>query len=198
VDFITKPFNGDIVRLRIRNHLELKFLRDRQTQLALLDGLTGLPNRRSFDATLGREWLRASRGHKPLALAMIDIDHFKAYNDSRGHLQGDDCLKQVAATLAAALVRPADFVARFGGEEFCCILPETSLTDALGVTERLRSHIENLQLPHGSSTVGPVVTISAGVASQFPTPEDDPKTWIGEADRLLYLAKQSGRNRVAG
>ena len=196
VDYITKPFNPALVRLRVRNHLELKRQRDLLARLSSLDGLTGVANRRAFDDTLDREWRRAARAGSELALIMIDIDHFKAYNDRYGHLAGDDCLRRVARTLAATSVRPADFLARFGGEEFACVLPETDAAGARFLAEKMRRAVGELAVPHVASPSAHHVSISLGVATARPSPGDLPKTLLEKADSMLYLAKDLGRNRV--
>jgi diguanylate cyclase (GGDEF)-like protein len=196
VDYITKPFSPAIVQLRVRNQLELKRQRDLLERLAMVDGLTGLPNRRAFDDLFEREWRRASRNRSAVSLLMLDIDHFKAYNDAYGHLVGDDCLKQVAIALAQALVRPADFVARFGGEEFVCVLPETDGDGALVMAEKLRQAVEQLQIPHRMSPTTDRVTISCGVATQMPDTDRDSAALVGMADEQLYRAKHAGRNRI--
>jgi diguanylate cyclase (GGDEF)-like protein len=197
VDYIAKPFNADIVRLRVQTQLELKRYRDLHARIALQDGLTGIPNRRAFDQTLKREWLRAERTQGKLSLVLIDIDHFKMYNDTKGHLAGDDCLKQVAWTIRDAL-RASDFPARYGGEEFACILPETDEEGALTSAERIRDRVEALLLPHEASPVLPFVTISLGTATITPSQETSPEQLIGLSDRMLYQAKDQGRNRVGG
>lgn len=197
VDYVAKPFNPAIVRLRVRNHLELKRQRDLLGRLSLMDGLTGIANRRALDDYFGREWRRALRGEAELAVVMLDIDHFKRYNDCYGHIAGDDCLKRVAAILDATLVRPGDFVARYGGEEFVCILPDTGEEGAMVAAERLREAVASLRIPHEASPVAPVVTISLGVATALPGKGMAPETLLKEADDLLYCAKNEGRNRVA-
>jgi diguanylate cyclase (GGDEF)-like protein len=195
VDYITKPFNPDIVRLRVRTHLELKKYRDLHARIALQDGLTGIPNRRSFDETLMREWQRARRNASELSLVMIDIDHFKSYNDSYGHLAGDDCLRRVTAAVAQSL-RVTDYLARYGGEEFACILPDTGEEGALISAERIRCHVASASIPHGASPVAPHVTVSLGIASMVPSEKMAPESLIEMADRMLYRAKDGGRNRV--
>jgi len=128
---------------------------------------------------------------------MIDIDFFKNYNDSFGHLAGDDCLKIIAHTLLASMMRPTDFVARYGGEEFVCVLPGTDLDGAIIMAERLRKSIESLQIEHSSSEIIPLVTISLGISQIFPQEESDLKKLIDDADKQLYKAKAEGRNRLA-
>jgi diguanylate cyclase (GGDEF)-like protein len=196
IDYITKPFNPAIVRARVRNHLELKRYRDFLENLATTDGLTGIPNRRQCDEFLLREWRRAIRKQTPLSLIMMDIDFFKDFNDHYGHLAGDDCLRQVAQTLAEGARRPADLVARYGGEEFVSVLPETNLEGARQVAEQLRDKINALQIPHARSPVAGYVTLSLGVATQTPTVGQQPQGIVELADARLYISKESGRNRV--
>ena len=160
---------------------------------ARVDGLTGLANRREFDAVLEREC--GSRREVNLALLMIDIDHFKPYNDRFGHQRGDDCLRQVAEVLRAAAHRPTDLVARYGGEEFACILPDTTLEGARAVAERVRRKVESLQLGHPDN-VKDAVTVSIGVSAVDGGRSVAPEDLLGEADRQLYRAKREGRNRV--
>ncbi len=166
-------------------------------RLSSLDGLTGIANRRSFDRTLSQEWQRALRGATALALILIDIDWFKAFNDHYGHLQGDDCLKRIAQSLQASTNRPGDLVARYGGEEFAVILPETSLEGAATVAERMRSDVEALRIEHCQSRCSGQVSVSLGVACVVPTKVSSPESLILAADQALYAAKGSGRNRVA-
>jgi two-component system chemotaxis family response regulator WspR len=165
-------------------------------KLAALDGLTGIANRRRFDQALHTEWQRASREQRPLSLIMCDVDCFKAYNDTYGHLAGDLCLKRSAAVFTEHLKRPADIVARYGGEEFAIILPETAAEGALQIAEACRAHIEALAIAHTGSANG-VVTLSLGVATMAPTPALSAETLIERADKALYAAKQGGRNRVS-
>lgn len=197
VDYITKPFVIPITKARIRNHIRLKQQADLLESLSLLDALTGIPNRRRFDEALASELKRALRDGTPLSLLMIDIDHFKQYNDYYGHGAGDGCLQRVAAELSQGVVRPSDLVARYGGEEFVVILPETDQASALQIAERLRQRIEKLGLTHACSAAEPVVTISVGVATQASIPENFlPQMLSDAADKALYMAKEGGRNRV--
>jgi diguanylate cyclase (GGDEF)-like protein len=164
--------------------------------LAASDGLTGLANRRSFDQTLAMEWSRAQRTKKPLSLLFADVDHFKSYNDLHGHQKGDECLRAVAAVIGENALRPADLSARYGGEEFATIMPETDIKGAHKVAERLLNVVAGLRLPHGAAGVGPIVTLSIGIATLVPN-EDVGSDWLlGQADQALYAAKHSGRNRV--
>jgi diguanylate cyclase (GGDEF)-like protein len=197
VDYIAKPFHLAIVTARVRNHINLKLKTDLLEAHALLDGLTNIPNRRRFDEALEAEWKRAQRSGLPLALAMVDIDFFKCYNDLYGHSAGDVCLKKVAAVLAASVARPSDLVARYGGEEFVMLLPETDAAGALAIAEYFRARIEALHLPHEDSAVAAGVTVSVGVAAALvPETADSPLTLLEAADQLLYRAKAAGRNRV--
>lgn len=196
VDYITKPFNPTIVRLRIRNQIELKRQRDLLARLSHLDGLTGIPNRRALDDIMEREWRRGTRSLKPLSLLMLDIDHFKAYNDSCGHLAGDDCLRTVAQTLKTPLGRAADIVGRYGGEEFLAILPETDAAGARVVAEEIREAVTSLALTHPASPQGSTITVSIGIATAVAHREQFHTCLLEAADRALYQAKQEGRNRV--
>jgi diguanylate cyclase (GGDEF)-like protein len=178
----------------VRRELEEK---NRQLErLSTHDALTGIPNRRRFDATLEQEWRRATREASPLSLALCDIDYFKGYNDTYGHQEGDECLARVARALAETFRRPGDLVARYGGEEFVSVLPGTTQKGAAVLAERMRAAVEALQIPHRSSPLGSVVTISVGVATVVPPPGSEPESLVDLADRALYAAKQKGRNRV--
>jgi diguanylate cyclase (GGDEF)-like protein len=196
LDYITKPFNSTIVRLRIRNQIELKRQRDLLARLSHLDGLTGIPNRRALDDAMEREWRRGTRSLKPLSLLMIDIDQFKAYNDSCGHLVGDDCLRAVAQSMKVPLGRAADFVGRYGGEEFLAILPETDEAGALVVANEMLQGVAALAIPHPDSKVSERVTISIGVATAVAHREHEYTCLLQAADKALYQAKQEGRNRI--
>lgn len=161
--------------------------------LAATDGLTGIPNRRAFDSALEVEWRRAQRDETPLALLMIDVDHFKIFNDFYGHLLGDDCLKRLAETIRAAMHRGGDLVARFGGEEFTALLPLTSAAGALEVAERIHALVRDLAIPHELVSAGQV-TLSIGIAIQAERRYDDIATLLIGADSALYAAKRRGRN----
>ena len=175
---------------------ELAKANEELNRLATLDALTQVANRRSFDAFLTNEWNRQLRERAPLALIMIDIDFFKQYNDRNGHQGGDDCLVNVARTLAQTLRRAGDFIARYGGEEFAAILPHTDLDGACAVAESLRLAVEEAKLPHPSSQVGPYVTLSMGVASWVPQPGQLSSALLVAADEALYSAKRNGRARI--
>jgi len=196
IDYITKPFRFPIIKARVRNHLELKRRGDLLEQLAGMDGLTGIPNRRRFDETLTLEWNRTRRHGAPLALILLDIDFFKSYNDHYGHPQGDDCLRKVAAVLAATLQRASDTLARYGGEEFAAILPDTSLDSAVDMAELMRCRVMDLAIPHGYSRVAACVTVSLGVAACIPAERNSAAELVEAAEGALYQAKHAGRNRV--
>jgi diguanylate cyclase (GGDEF)-like protein len=164
--------------------------------LAGLDGLTGLANRRTFDATLASEWRRAIRSGAPLSLLMVDVDHFKQYNDNFGHQGGDQCLITVAQTLAETVHRGGDFPARYGGEEFVVILPNTDEAGSELVAENIRAEIEKRAIHHPMSSVGPHVTVSIGRATVIPRTDDNIEKIVSLADMGLYQAKSLGRNRV--
>jgi diguanylate cyclase (GGDEF)-like protein len=165
------------------------------TALSSTDGLTGLANRRSFDEVLAREWARAKRNNEPLALAMIDVDFFKPYNDHYGHQQGDQCLRQVAQVLAHTIKRGVDLTARYGGEEFAFIAPGICAADAMAMAEQVRHALEALALPHEKSPLR-CVTVSIGVAVMVPVEQQESTLLVGTADQSLYQAKSMGRNRV--
>ena len=184
-----------------RKKTEQKLL-EMQKQLedfSFRDGLTGVANRRKFDAVLEEEWDAARRHTQPLSLILIDIDFFKQYNDRYGHVQGDDCLKRVGAALDAVASRPRDLLARYGGEEFVLVLPATDEAAAQRVSERVRQALFKAQIPHGASPLGQLLTVSQGVGTVIPSASDRLTQFIQEVDRRLYLAKQGGRDRsVAG
>jgi diguanylate cyclase (GGDEF)-like protein/PAS domain S-box-containing protein len=182
---------------RKKTEEQLTILQKRLEELSFKDGLTGVANRRMFDTVLEQEWRSALRNQLPLSLILVDIDYFKQYNDHYGHIQGDDCLRQVAATLASAAQRGRDFVARFGGEEFVFILPETDALAAQTIAERCRDLILQQQIAHPRSSVSPVLTISLGVGTITPQHDDVPLCFVELVDRRLYAAKQQGRNCVA-
>ena len=174
---------------------ELRSVNRHLEALASIDSLSGLANRRSFDARLEAEWQRAANLKRPIALMMIDVDHFKLFNDNYGHVEGDQCLRVIGETLAAAGSHKADFAARYGGEEFVLLLPDTSLAAALDIAERLRTAVAAHAIGHRFAPCGHV-TISIGVASLTPTGTEGPQALIEAADSGLYAAKRNGRNRV--
>lgn len=165
-------------------------------RLASHDGLTNIPNRRHFDECLNEEWYRATREQSWLAVAMLDIDHFKQFNDLYGHLAGDACIQAVVKAVSSCLKRPTDMVARYGGEEFVLILPGTQGEGALGLCESIRQAVEALQITHEKSSVGAYVTLSIGVAVLIPERDSPASALLAAADAALYTAKSEGRNRA--
>ncbi|MCT4626464.1 diguanylate cyclase [Halodesulfovibrio sp.] len=173
---------------------QLEQTNEQLLQLSITDGLTGLMNRREFDTNFTYEWNRAYRSQSPLSLLLIDIDHFKDFNDTYGHTMGDECLVSVAHSLSNAVKRDVDRAARVGGEEFAIILPDTELEGALVVAERVRKEIESLAIPHSASSTSSFITVSVGVASIIPTHKAGTLTLFQAADAALYKAKDDGRN----
>jgi len=224
VDYLFKPIEPEILKSKVKVFLELyrqkklieeqastldikitelletkKQLEDayrKMESLSALDGLTAIPNRRRFDEFFTKEWLRAKRNKESLSVIMIDIDFFKAYNDSLGHQAGDECLKKVARALTASLNRPSDLVARYGGEEFVAVLTGTDANGARTVGETMRRQIEALAIRHPASEVSPYVTVSVGTSTSSPRLKIRPSDLLDAADRTMYQAKQEGRNRV--
>ncbi len=182
----------------LRDNTEQKLAQMALHSLAVRDSLTGLANRRSFDERLGADWLHAQREQTPLSLLVVDVDHFKLYNDTYGHQKGDACLKAVAAALGEQVFRPADLAARYGGEEFVVIMPTTDLDGAIHVAERIREAVMDLALPHSASRTADRVTLSIGAASVVPSSDQSAEDLVAAADAALYRAKHSGRNRVMG
>lgn len=217
MDFIRKPIDRVELMARLRSALRLKHELDtvkdherklielttqlqeanqRLERLSTLDGLTGIPNRRAFDDFLHLELRRAARKGHPVSLILMDIDFFKSYNDHYGHLAGDTCLVAVAQSIARLAKRPGDLAARYGGEEFALVVADTPMESAQHLATMVQEGLAELALPHGHSTCGSHVTLSLGIASMIPTPQTSAEDLIGSADRALYAAKASGRNRI--
>jgi len=217
MDYIKKPLDRVELLARVRSALrlknetfrrktreiellevtrQLKAANERLENLSFLDGLTGIANRRRFDQGLLQESRRAQRENSPLSLIILDIDYFKAFNDTYGHLKGDDCLKRVASTLRQTLKRPGDFPARYGGEEFAVVLPNTDDIGTAIIAEELRAGIEGANIAHINSICADHVTMSLGVVTRFPGQADTPDDLILAADRALYRSKHGGRNQV--
>jgi len=175
---------------------QLQAANEELQRLASLDGLTQIANRRRFDQYLDAEWQRLKREQVPLSLIFLDVDFFKLYNDTYGHLAGDDCLRQLASAFKSIVKRPADLVARYGGEEFAVILPNTEIQGAVYMAQTIRQAVRNLAIPHAQSSVCDRVTVSLGVASIVPNSEISPQDLINAADKALYLAKRQGRDQV--
>jgi len=195
-DFIRKPINPVVTKVRVHNQLELKRQADLLRSIALVDGLTGIANRRKFDDDFALTWRQCQRDATPVSLIMADVDFFKRYNDLYGHQSGDNCLQMVARSMDSILQRPRDLVARYGGEEFICLLPQTDMTGASHIAENMLAKIRDLQIEHRGSEVDKVLTLSLGVASTIPNVDESPDTLMHKADRLLYIAKHKGRARV--
>ena len=198
VDFISKPINPAIVRARVKTHLTLKAQSDQLRQWVYIDGLTGLNNRRHFDEALAQEWARATRQRSMISVVLIDVDHFKHYNDHYGHMAGDECLRRIATTIRNQLKRPADLAARYGGEEFACILPETGHAGAMHFARSVGDAIRALGMAHATAAHSDVVTISLGVCSGHAQTGVGPQAMLESADTQLYAAKAQGRDRVNG
>lgn len=210
MDYIGKPVNAMELRARVRSALrlkreidrrkarerELEALTSRLEALSRVDGLTGAANRRFFDETFLGEWRRCRRENAALSLLMIDIDHFKKYNDAYGHVQGDACLCSVVKAIRAALKRPGDFLARIGGEEFAAILPDTEIAGALAIAESIRNNLRRMGIEHKGSESSDEVTVSIGAATAVPVAESEPESLLRAADAALYQSKDKGRDRV--
>jgi diguanylate cyclase (GGDEF)-like protein len=196
VDYITKPFKSVIVKVRVNTHMQIVRQIRLNERLGMMDSLTEIPNRRSFDNRIDMEWRRAMRERQAISFLMMDVDKFKTYNDTYGHLQGDILLKTVAKIFTASARRPPDLAARLGGEEFGVLLPGTDLPGALHKAEEIRQKVEATRIPtvDGAKMTG--VTISIGVAATVPTPDDPAEKLVARADEYLYAAKAAGRNRV--
>jgi diguanylate cyclase (GGDEF)-like protein len=195
VDFISKPINPVILKARIRNQLALKIQLDFMRNMALVDGLTGVGNRRRFDDELQKHWRQALREQRPIALLLIDVDYFKRFNDRYGHQAGDICLKSIAKILNEVLRRPVDLFCRYGGEEFAAVLPYTDKQGAQRIAEIMIESVQNLKIPHEESDVWDTVTISIGVVSVIPNVQTSAQLLTEWADNALYRAKSAGRNR---
>lgn len=197
IDYITKPFNKAIVKLRIKNYLDLKIKNDMLEKLSMYDGLTNIRNRRFFDETFEKTFSEIKRDKKSLAVLMIDIDFFKPYNDNYGHGQGDETLRKVAKALEKTIKRASDFVARYGGEEFVILLKDINKDGVEAVANNLLNAVRELKITHEFSKIENYVTISIG-ASFYNSNSDVTKLeLLLKADETLYSVKNSGRNNFA-
>ncbi len=193
-DYVWKPIRPAIVRARILAHLKLSMQRRELERLSTQDGLTGIGNRRHFDDALERACRRAARTGDPVTLAMLDVDHFKQYNDFYGHGAGDEALREVARVLSRYVGRPYDLAARYGGEEFVLLVEAGTQFESL--LERVRREIMALQIPHARSSVAAILTVSGGGLTAYMAGTADPAALLRHADMLLYRAKREGRNRI--
>ncbi len=203
-DYLTKPVSPIIIKAKIRAmerivdmRNQLHQMNDELERLSQRDGLTQLYNRRTFDEIAKQQWAVAKRSNTPISVLMLDIDHFKLYNDHYGHPMGDTCLKQVASALQRSLQRPEDILARYGGEEFIVLLPNTDIAGAKQVGENILQAIFELQIPHEKSESEKVVTTSIGVATCTHTTGRNFEDVIEQADSMLYRSKEGGRNKVS-
>jgi diguanylate cyclase (GGDEF)-like protein len=197
IDYITKPFNKAIVKLRIKNYLDLKIKNDMLEKLSMYDGLTNIRNRRFFDETFEKTFSEIKRDKKSLAVLMIDIDFFKPYNDNYGHGQGDETLRKVAKALEKTIKRASDFVARYGGEEFVILLKDINKDGVEAVANNLLNAVRELKITHEFSKIENYVTVSIG-ASYYNSSSDITKLeLLLKADETLYNVKNSGRNNFA-
>ncbi|WP_166422695.1 diguanylate cyclase [Paraglaciecola sp. 20A4] len=201
LDFVSLPLDFDILDVKIRNHMQLSAKLRTLALISCTDGLTGVPNRMQLDTTFHRFWYAAIRGQHEFSVLMIDIDFFKGFNDTYGHVAGDECLKKVATTIRDCLQRESDAMGRYGGEEFLVLLPFTDKTGAELIGRLILSTIEKLGVENTSSTVSGKVTVSVGVASLMHSEINDenfnhPEFLIERADKCLYAAKHQGRNRL--
>lgn len=196
VDYITKPFHPSIVRKRVRNHLQAAHQRDLLERLAMIDSLTEIANRRRYDEVLLREWRLAASAQQPLSLAVIDVDHFKNYNDHLGHAAGDKVLQQVAQALLSMPQVAGTLVARYGGEEFVVLLPRQTATQAELYAQQICQRIALLAIPHPASAAAGYVTVSVGGITTLPQGDHPTQDFFRYADAQLYQAKRQGRNRA--
>jgi len=194
-DYIAKPYLDVVVRARVKTQINNVRQRREIERLSMTDALTGIPNRRSFDFRLALEWAHSIREKKPISILMIDLDNFKIYNDTYGHLQGDMMLKTVAGALATAAKRAQDIAARIGGEEFAILLPNTEMQAATDIARNLCQTIRNTVV-YTADGIKTSITVSIGVACARPSPGDLAENLIAQADARLYQAKGEGRNRV--
>ncbi|MCL1941442.1 MAG: diguanylate cyclase, partial [Synergistaceae bacterium] len=197
VDYFIKPFSPGIVKTRVGTHVNLYLLKEAVDRLELIDSLTLLPNRRSYDEKIDTEWARAVREKTPLSIAFIDIDHFTAYNNQYGNSKGDDALRLVASEIRYVMSRKTDFVARFSPEKIVIVLPNTAKKGASIVYERIKKAIQNLKIPHAHSPSSDIISVSIGGVTIVPSYGDSLHDFTESADKRLFEAKAYGRNMIA-
>lgn len=203
-DYLAKPIHWAVLKQRVKRLIyqarlqkNLEVAHQRLEELTLVDGLTQVSNRRHFEQSLEKEWKRGTREKYPISLIMCDIDDFKSYNDTYGHLSGDICLQQITQTIKKQAQRPSDLVARYGGEEFAILLGNTDVAGAQFIAQKIQTAIAALKIPHQTSSVSPWVTVSLGLASLVPEANTPAAILVEQADMALYLAKEQGRDRIS-
>lgn len=200
VDYISKPFHGSIVKARVRTHLEIVRQIRAIERFGMIDPLTDIPNRRSFDSQINIEWAKAAREKTPISMLLLDIDGFKAYNDTYGHVQGDMLLRILSKTFTSTLKDTTDLIFRWGGDEFAVLLPNTGSAEAFKIAETIRINVEAAMIPNVCDGRQTFITVSVGVVSMTPSKRvvsdmSETDLFTSEADKALYAAKNSGRNR---
>jgi diguanylate cyclase (GGDEF)-like protein len=195
-DYLLTPLQPIVARTRLQNYADLGRCLEALQGFSLVDGMTGIANRRRFDDFLTLEWRRNLRNGTPLSIVLMDLDHFRAYNEYYGARTGEDSLKRVATAFQEATQRPGDLVAFYSKGRFACILPETDTLGAVSVAERMRAELATLAIPHAKSSAAPTLTLSVGAATRVPTGEMEPEGLIALAERSLVEAKRAGRDRV--
>jgi len=194
-DYISKPFSPVVVRLRVKNQIKMINQLRVIELLSMIDQLTSIPNRRGFDNQIDMEWIRAIRENRHISFLIVDVDSFKKYNDAYGHPQGDRALQSIARIITQSLNRPADYAARWGGEEFAVLLPGTDYKGAMVIAERIRLNISNTAIPCADGTET-YLTVSVGINTQAPQRASSRENFVSNADKALYKAKQAGGNRA--
>ena len=195
-DYLLSPLQPTIARTRLRNYLDLGRCIEALRRFSLVDGITGIANRRRFDEFLTLEWRRNLRNRTPISIVLMDLDHFKAFNERYGTAAGEETLKQIATAFNEAIQRPGDLVACYSKGGFACVLPETDTLGAVSVAERMRAELATLAIPHADSGTAPILTMSVGTATRIPAGDAEPEDLIAQAERSLGEAKRAGRNRV--
>ena len=195
-DYLLSPLQALVTRTRLHNYTDLGRCLEALRSFSLVDGMTGIANRRRFDDFLTLEWRRNLRNSTPLSIVLMDLDHFRAYNEYYGPQAGEDSLRRVATAFQEATQRPGDLVAFYSKGRFACILPETDTLGAVSVAERMRAELATLAIPHAKSSAAPMLTLSVGAATRIPTGEMEPEGLIALAERAMAEAKRAGRDRV--